>query len=282
MRCKVPIRVKNNRKSNSDFLYNTVPCGKCLDCLKKRATNWSFRLQIEEKFHNIAYFVTLTYSDEYVPVTEHGELTLNKRDLQLFLKRVRKATSCKTVRYYAVGEYGSTTQRPHYHLILFDVKDTVINACWTHPTSKIALGITDIQPVSPASVRYVTNYVCKPRLNDDELHGKQREFSTMSKGLGSQYLTPAMQAWHTQNLNNFVIQRGGIRLPLPRYYKDKLFDDRQKSQLKLVQNLYDIENERLIIKEYGTLVNYERNLAALADQNAYKLQFNHRSKRQKV
>lgn len=44
-------------------------------------------------------------------------------DLQRFIKRLRKYLSknCKdaTIRYYAIGEYGTSSFRPHWHILLF-------------------------------------------------------------------------------------------------------------------------------------------------------------------
>lgn len=52
---------------------------------------------------------------------------LSKRDIQLFLKTLRKklyekfqkTNKCYRFRYFIVGEYGETLFRPHYHSILF-------------------------------------------------------------------------------------------------------------------------------------------------------------------
>jgi len=62
--------------------------------------------------HDESCFVTLTYDDDFLP---YGA-TLYKPDYQKFLKRLRKKYE---VRYFLGGEYGDTTQRPHYHAILF-------------------------------------------------------------------------------------------------------------------------------------------------------------------
>lgn len=47
--------------------------------------------------------------------------TLRKRHYQLFFKRLRKWYG-KPIRYFGTGEYGSKTQRPHYHFIIFGLK----------------------------------------------------------------------------------------------------------------------------------------------------------------
>ena len=45
------------------------------------------------------------------------------RDLDLFLKRLRSYYPYEKLRYYAVSEYGPTSFRPHWHLLLFSNSD---------------------------------------------------------------------------------------------------------------------------------------------------------------
>lgn len=93
-------------------LYMLVPCGKCLLCRNHRSMEWQCRALVETSTStNIPLFVTLTYAEEPVD-------GVNKRDLQLFMKRLRKNLSEReqnlNLRYFAVAEYGSHTHRPHY------------------------------------------------------------------------------------------------------------------------------------------------------------------------
>ena len=83
---------------------------------------------LELQYHDSAYFVTLTYDDfhipkAYYPDPETGEVhtsyTLCKRDFQLWMKRLRKKFSDDKIRFFACGEYGGQTKRPHYHAIVF-------------------------------------------------------------------------------------------------------------------------------------------------------------------
>lgn len=89
-----------------------LPCGKCLGCRMDKARTWAIRCLHESEMHEDNCFLTLTLSDENL----HD---LDKRDLQLFFKRLRKALNGRRVSYYAVGEYGSLTARPHYHALVF-------------------------------------------------------------------------------------------------------------------------------------------------------------------
>jgi len=113
----------------------------------------------EAQLHERNSFITLTYNDESlatrrptweptVPYTPPSESTvaqpndqtrtdetpahadsLIKRDVQLFVKRLRKdqdARGLAKIRYYLVGEYGDQTKRPHYHAAIFGEDFTTI------------------------------------------------------------------------------------------------------------------------------------------------------------
>lgn len=129
--------------------YIEIPCGKCVGCRLAYSRAWADRCLLELKDHNSSYFVTLTYDDDHVPISYYGDpdsgeaiptMTLCKRDLQLFHKRLRKAlfgSSEGNIRYFACGEYGDQTLRPHYHDIIFglELSDLV-------PYSRSELGYT--------------------------------------------------------------------------------------------------------------------------------------------
>lgn len=70
----------------------------------------------EAASHPLNSFITLTYSDTFLPLNN----TLSKRHLQLFFKRLRKSLPKTRIAYFAVGEYGDQTNRPHYHALVFN------------------------------------------------------------------------------------------------------------------------------------------------------------------
>lgn len=101
-----------------------IPCGGCYECRLEKSRQWADRMMLELDHSKTAVFVTLTYSPDFVPVSmldDNDEciFTLNKRDVQLFLKRLRKRFEPREIRYYLCGEYGDTTNRPHYHAIIY-------------------------------------------------------------------------------------------------------------------------------------------------------------------
>lgn len=170
--CITPYQVKKKINPTETI---PVPCGKCPACMARRVSGWSFRLMQENKNHTSSHFITLTYDTNTVPISKNGFMSLCKRDIQLFFKRLRKASNGILIKYYAVGEYGSKTFRPHYHLIMFGVPLDNIQPAWNQ-------GQVHYGQLTEASVGYTLKYMCKPKLipmhrNDD----RQPEFSLMSK-----------------------------------------------------------------------------------------------------
>jgi len=203
-----------------------VPCGRCAFCLATRRSDWATRLHYEAKCHLKSQFVTLTYSDNNLR-WKNSVSQLDKRDLQLFFKRLRKAGY--SLRYYAVGEYGSKTFRPHYHAILFgDINEDAIRKSW-------GLGQVHIGTVTQSSIAYTLGYIVNGK-GWKMVTKRVPPFALMSRkpGLGSNYLqgyditkddciaSPEMVQWHQADRKNYVIIDGKKR-HLPRFYKTKIF-----------------------------------------------------------
>lgn len=191
-----------------------VPCGRCAFCLATRKSDWSTRLYYEAKKHIGSKFVTLTYANPHLK-WKNCKSQLHKPDLQKWFKIVRKAGY--KIRYYAVGEYGARTYRPHYHVILFGhVPDSVIRQSWR-------FGEVHIGKVSQASIAYCLKYVVNSKASDIR-HQREAPFTVMSRrpGIGANYLTKAMIKWHKDGRKNYVML-DGARRHLPRYYKTKIF-----------------------------------------------------------
>ena len=89
--------------------YITFPCGICPACKARNRNEWHFRIMQELKYATSAYFMTLTYRNENLPVSIDGHIMrvsdwshnivfqdilkenpiILKKDIQDFLKRVR-------------------------------------------------------------------------------------------------------------------------------------------------------------------------------------------------
>lgn len=234
-----------------------VPCGQCIACRLNRASDWATRIMHEKKMVGSACFVTLTYNEEEVPrvigLDGLEYATLIKKDVQLFLKRLRKEIAPKKIRYYLCGEYGDTFGRPHYHCIIFGLGPAeareLVARCWK-------FGFSDVGDVSFDSASYVARYCTKL------LTGKKKEwyivrniipeFSLMSRrpGIGASWLDKYGNEVKT---HHNVVVKGHLMAP-PRYYRDKVYDESDRCTIssnlisKVVKRIkeqmkYDLEHD---------------------------------------
>lgn len=229
----------------------TVQCGKCLACLQNRRAEWSIRLFEESKEAISAWFVTLTYSDETVPKINDGGLfpkyTLRKKELQNYFKKLRHGNEGQ-IKYYAVGEYGSLLRRPHYHIILFNVDSQAdIVSAWTEYNKRDNVydlkGKVDIGNVERKSIHYVTGYL----IGEGFEYGKYTDetveapFQLISKGIGENY-TIDNYTWHHYENRMYMMSDNGHKVKMPRYYKDKMFNVRQK--MDFAEQMEKLEMEK--------------------------------------
>ena len=167
------------------FLF--VPCGKCYGCMRMRCNGWVFRHLCELHFASTAHFVTLTYNNEHLPLTEKGNPCFCKSDVQKFLKRLRKWLSSNypdvRIKYHVASEYGDTFGRPHYHMILYGFPNLPealdqIPISWN-------LGSVDVGSVTEASIRYVVEYITQFYYDEVWDTPEEKPFAIFSNGLGS-------------------------------------------------------------------------------------------------
>lgn len=236
MPCLAPSPIWHAQRTRDGEHSHAVSCGKCTECLKKRAAHWSFRLQQEQKNAGNSVFLTLTYNEENIVLGKNDIPTLYKKDYQDFIKRLRK--NCKkhytrseaknSIKYYACGEYGSSeTSRPHYHAILFNHPDAYRNNIELFEKDW-GKGIITATPVTPERIYYTTGYVIKTKISDECLDERNPEFSLMSKNLGLKFLTPKM-IQYIQQKNLLEIRNDYGYMGLPQYYKRKVWEYHSKN-----------------------------------------------------
>lgn len=182
--------------------YFRAPCGKCLGCRASESLQWSIRCLHESSFYTRNSFLTLTFDEQHVTTS------LQKKPLQDFFKRFRRDGS--PLRYFACGEYGGLTRRPHYHALVFG-HDFQEPEALSKLYSNWGNGLIDVAPLTPASVMYVCGYAQK------KLEDPNDTFTVMSRkpGIGRDWL--AAYSKDLEN-NNFVIINGA-KMPIPRRYK---------------------------------------------------------------
>lgn len=263
MACDNPFRAL--KAGESRYTYDImVPCGKCPPCKLRKVREWVFRLRMEEKRSTSAFFLTLTY--ENPPMSENGFMTLSKRDIQLWFKKLRKLNK-QPLKYYLVGEYGGKTLRPHYHLILFNLEDIeYIYQTWEH-------GFIHQGQVEQASIAYTLKYMDKqtkiPIHNRDD---RVPEFSLKSKGLGDNYITDYAKKYHSDLERNSLHEDDGTITAMPRYYRMKLLTEQQRrQQTKIIQQKVndDLQKQKDEFQKMGMSITFEN---YLTQQKAFRVQ----------
>lgn len=263
-RCIYPITLGDKEGLKK---HKVVPCGKCVPCKRRRQAGWSFRLMQEAQHSFSAVFLTLTYADEHLTYGDTWP-TLVKRDFQLFMKRLRKEhhkKSDKKLVYYACGEYGESTYRPHYHAILFNLRpdmlfDARLSEIWK-------LGNVRVDPCNIKTIQYVSKYVMKSDKKPDDV---EPEFSLMSRGIGKGYLTDAVKKYYKQNQLPYVVWKDGQKMTMPRYYKERIFSEEELRAFGK-QALEGIKAENLDPKKVQEI-----------NQMNYKQQLKRHEKRNKI
>lgn len=218
MLCAVPFRDESRRVE--------YPCGQCLCCRINKRREWASRIILEAASHQNVEWITLTYSPECLPtggtlVPSHLSSWL--RSLRTHLRRKYQITG---LRFFGVGEYGSRTKRPHYHVFLFGLPHSLReeasrlwkygHVMWAH------------DPVNSKIAEYTAGYTVKKEGKDAEkLAGRHPEFSRMSlrppigarfaesfgEGLASDKF--AVEDIHTRGFPTSV-SMGGKMVPLGR------------------------------------------------------------------
>lgn len=221
------------------------PCGQCLACRINKRRVWTLRLLLESYYYPCASFVTLTYEPDNLPFNLDGKPILCKRDLQLFLKRLRYELKGREIKYYFAGEYGPRGHLPHYHGILFGVSPFELDKDWMYFGGKSGpykpnfcrstllyrtwgLGIVHVGECTKDSIQYCAGYVTKKITSKGD--GLEKEFQLMSRrpGIGSRAVAEIARA--LQKVPSDCLESGagkavrvaGKMWPLGRYLLDKL------------------------------------------------------------
>ena len=271
--CTSPI---HPRSPDGSFL--TVPCGRCKNCLSRRRDSWGFRLKQELKRSTSAHFVTLTYDETTVPMVDDIPV-LHKPDLQKFMKLLRHKSD-NQLKYYAIGEYGDHTMRPHYHLILYNLTPPATPQL----TAELEIikswkkGHVKVGPVTNGRIYYVVSYLFKKK------HTPLVEFpafSVMSKGLGDNYIDVIRKQQDRDDANPYFCIEGAKKIPMPRYYSNKLYSPESRAaHARECQRLAAMRSPPE--PEYGT-VEFDDNLrakwlAACVNSDQNEIQKNHKQK----
>lgn len=223
-----------------------IPCGQCILCRLEHARQWAVRITHEGQLHPENSFVTLTYDNDHLPPYN----SLQYCDLQKFWKRLRREVG--PLRYFAVGEYGDDTNRPHYHAVIFGHafvdRRTILrqtpSLLWTNPTLQQAWGMghVSVGALTFESAQYTASYVTK-KLNNkkkyvrlDEETGEliplvqPRAFMSLKPAIGREWLATFGKAVYD---HDHVVINGRPQKP-PKYY-DRWFAEKNEKKMQHIK-----------------------------------------------
>lgn len=265
-----------------------IPCGHCIGCRLDYSRSWADRMMLELDHSKKAVFVTLTYDNDNVPFTtdengEFGIFTLYKPDLQKFFKRLRKKFSGREIRFYAAGEYGSHTQRPHYHAIIFglsleDFPDLQLRGknelgqCHFQSDQLASIwqnGFTLIADVSWKTCAYVARYVQKKVYGSmtylQDQYGAEPEFSLMSRrpGLGAYYIEDHPDMFDVSQL---YVRGYDQPIRIPKYHLKKLELISPELHAKILEERKQYASDKEFQKLLNTDLVFEQQLEVEENQ----------------
>jgi hypothetical protein len=285
--CRTPTQIVNKRPDLIPGKYQYVPCGDCIYCHHSRVNDWVFRLNQESKEHSLLSFATLTY--EQAPATAIGLDTLDKRDIQLFFKRLRKNASKISqrnvkIKYFLVGEYGTITNRPHYHAIIFGATNNEVENAWKgyyNDDTAAINGHVYFGQVEGNSIAYCAKYFESRWQPINDLDDREKPSSLMSKNLGLNFITPQMVNYFHNTLTP-TLKIDGHWQSLPRYYRDRIFNETQKNQIFIKSNALQYEKYLKQISAHGSVEAFAKIKDARTSADNYNIKLLKLKKRIKI
>jgi len=243
-----------------------------MECRKQKAREWQTRLTEEIKTNKNGVFVTLTFNNESIKklteyvlkytedemkrimklqINEGTDKQINKIMLKregygldneiataatrLFLERWRKEHK-KSVKHWLVTELGHKgTENVHLHGIIWtDKGSNEIEKHWQYGWVWKGKKVNDqlINYVNDKTVNYITKYVTKV----DVKHPNYSPIILCSKGIGNNYTNTynyKKNKYNGKDTKETYTTRSGTQLPLPIYYRNKIYTEEEREQLWL-------------------------------------------------
>lgn len=212
-----------------------LPCGKCIFCRLEHSRQNAMRCVHEASLYEQNCFVTLTYSSEHLPANG----SIDPEAPVLWMKRLRKRFEDIRIRSFDCAEYGDENERPHYHILLFNLdfedkylwrvrdgfryyRSPVLEDLWPYGNSEI----TDLTFETAAYVaRYVTKKLdfggvecTRVRFVDGRCVPMEHERAvcvSRRPGIGREWLAKFGET--DVFSNDRVVMRGQVMRP-PKYY----------------------------------------------------------------
>ena len=262
--------LEQNDKYDQEYHF-LIPCRQCIGCRLEYSREWANRGYLESKLWDQNWFATLTYDEEHIPykdeVVTSNEITftddgswngtLNPKHLTQFLKNLRQIMKREydedNIRFMACGEYGGETERPHYHIILFNLnlpvedlynprlinhevyyQSHIIERAW-------GKGICNISEATWNTIAYTARYITK-KINgeiSEDLYaskGQEREFLRTSRmpGIGEGYYRKHWEEIYEKD-EIIIKNKSGVISSKPPKYFDRLFEEEHPEEFEKIK-----------------------------------------------
>ena len=262
------------KASGSPLRWQQIPCKNCWACKLNYSAEWATRITCECKKTQHNYFVTLTYDDEHLPIAETIKVgkdiyendgtvewcegTVYEPHMHKFIHDLRqhldRDKKHQGMQYYYCAEYGETTHRPHYHIILMNCplelsqfkefhldgqkklhwKTEELEKYWTY-------GMIDVAEVEWSCAAYVARY-CMKKLHDHTKsdadyakEGKLKEFVRMSRKIGRDYYEEHKNEIYKYDELIMKTVKGNTGSLKPPKAWDKLFEQEHPEAMYLIK-----------------------------------------------
>lgn len=258
MKCSHSIIVKRK-----DGTITHAPCGQCRACRANYRNEWKMRFTHELACHQDVTWVQLSYDDLHLALQnmEYRDIdgkffSLERKEVQDWLKRFRKEIYPLKIRYFGCGEYGGQSRRPHYHLALFGIapnhpafgkKIMKSHTGWWHEMPSWPFGMVWVDEVPPTNRvgSYIAKYILKKHKGKDasayyEANHINPEFVMMSlkPGIGSLLIDKNTEFYKYHP----VFELNGKKTPLSRYMVDRVCSNIAKEQARTYEGLDNYED----------------------------------------
>lgn len=232
-----------------------VPCGQCYICRKKKAREWRMRISEDIKENPNCKIVLLTFSTEsLIKLTSHEECKglkgyeldnkICKIAVKYFRERWRKKYG-RSIRHWLITELGhGKTEHVHIHGILWQDNRYILEDEFLNEVQKIwqygwvGRGKKNWQTgkyenyVNDITANYFTKYVNKV----DKQHEEYKQIILTSAGIGKGFINSERAKNNTyrgKDTNLLYYMEDGGTLPMPQYFKYKLYTEEEREQLNL-------------------------------------------------
>lgn len=255
---KTPIWHLSNGKSDTltgDLPYHLVPCGRCIDCLRRRKNDWYVRARFEKDYgdYRQILWVSLTFRDDRLP-SDRADISSRIRSFKDRLRKHPEVGFFPT--HFFISERGGHDQdgRIHLHGLLYfekEIRYDVIRHCW-EPFE----GFCWLEPIKTArAITYCFKYAFKgihQRIKGDCLTG----YVWASLGFGNTISPKRLFNWFRpaddHKFSNIFTFDSRWNYAIPRYLIGKVIEtfgykkqQSFKDLMKMTFDLYFTREERL-------------------------------------